>query len=367
MEIKPGDIPPLYQPQHCRVLDDSDIGQARRQAVTLCGALGFDTFRTAEVSLVVTELATNLLKYAGSNGGELVFSPMQYAGINCLDILSLDQGPGIANLGAVLRDSISGKGNFNAEVDINLGSSLGIGLGAVRRLSSQFDIFSAPGQGTAVFSRCWQPTQQLPPPALAMEVGAVCLPVMGEKACGDAWAMKIKRDTALFLLADGLGHGDKAAIAANLAVSIFQQAAQPSPEELVTLIHQGLRNTRGTAVAVAELTYATGTLCYAGLGNISGLILAEGSAGNMISYNGTAGLAASKIQQLSYPWPEDGHLVLHSDGIDTHWGLQDYPGLAHKHPALIAGVLYRDHQRPRDDSSVIVAKLPQSSTVSGTP
>lgn len=147
MEIKPGDIPPLYQPQHCRVLDDSDIGQARRQAVTLCGALGFDTFRTAEVSLVVTELATNLLKYAGSNGGELVFSPMQYAGINCLDILSLDQGPGIANLGAVLRDSISGKGNFNAEVDINLGSSLGIGLGAVRRLSSQFDIFSAPGQG----------------------------------------------------------------------------------------------------------------------------------------------------------------------------------------------------------------------------
>lgn len=48
--------------------------------------------------------------------------------------------------------------------------------------------------------------------------------------------------------------------------------------------------------------------------------------------------------------------MLHSDGVATHWALQDYPGLAQKHPALIAGVLFRDFQRPRDDSTVLVAK-----------
>ena len=49
-------------------------------------------------------------------------------------------------------------------------------------------------------------------------------------------------------------------------------------------------------------------------------------------------------------------MVLHSDGVATHWLLDDYPGLAQKHPALIAGVLFRDHQRLRDDSAVVVAK-----------
>ena len=49
-------------------------------------------------------------------------------------------------------------------------------------------------------------------------------------------------------------------------------------------------------------------------------------------------------------------LVLHSDGLSAHWSLADYPGLAQKDPALIAGVLFRDHQRLRDDSTVVVAK-----------
>ena len=182
-----------------------DVVTVHQRARLIANIIGFSLLDQTRISTAVSEIAHNALIFG--RGGTAEFSISGSAPAQWLTIVVSDQGPGIANLGAVLRDSISGKGNFNAEVDINLGSSLGIGLGAVRRLSSQFDIFSAPGQGTAVFSRCWQPTQQLPPPALAMEVGAVCLPVMGEKACGDAWAMKIKRDTALFLLADGLGHG----------------------------------------------------------------------------------------------------------------------------------------------------------------
>jgi hypothetical protein len=125
----------------------------------------------------------------------------------------------------------------------------------------------------------------------------------------------------------------------------------------VRLIHAGLRGTRGAAVAVAEVALKTRGVRYAGVGNISGLILSGGTAHNLVSHNGTAGVEARKIQEFSYPWPEDGLLVLHSDGLATHWSLADYPGLAQKDPALIAGVLFRDHQRLRDDSTVVVAKV----------
>ena len=112
----------------------------------------------------------------------------------------------------------------------------------------------------------------------------------------------------------------------------------------------------GAAVAVAEVDLALSTLRYAGIGNLSGLIISGLSSYNLVSHNGTAGVEARKIQEFSYPWPENGLLVMHSDGVAAHWSLDDYPGLTLKAPPLIAGVLFRDHQRVRDDSTIVVAK-----------
>lgn len=343
--------------RQCWVKTTSEVGQARRLAETLCHGMGFADSTTSGVGLIVTELATNLVKHTAGEGGQLVFSPMTVAGAGSIDIIALDRGPGITCLGAILQDNYSAKITDNAP----LSQSLGLGLGTVRRLSSVFDIFSVPRLGTAVFSRLWQNAPPANAPALT--VGAVCLPVHGEEACGDAWSMHLNPDICLFLLADGLGHGPDAAIAANFAVSLFDRPAASSPEEWVRVIHAGLVKTRGAAVAVAELNLVHGCVRYAGLGNISGLILEADTTLNLISHNGTAGVVANKIQQLDYPWPKNhGVLLLHSDGLATHWSLQDYPGLAYKHPALIAGVLYRDHRRHHDDSTVIVAKVaePQS-------
>jgi hypothetical protein len=47
---------------------------------------------------------------------------------------------------------------------------------------------------------------------------------------------------------------------------------------------------------------------------------------------------------------------MHSDGLASHWRLEKYAGLTERHPALIAGVLYRDHKRPRDDVTVLAAR-----------
>jgi anti-sigma regulatory factor (Ser/Thr protein kinase) len=332
---------------HLSVEDLSHVGEARRMTASLCRDLGFGETRTGQAALVVTELATNLVKHTAGAGGDLVLRPLEEGGAIGIDILSLDRGPGIASIAESLRDGRSTTG------------SAGTGLGAVRRLSSVFDIWSSPGRGAAVFSRLWK---AMPPAALpALTVGAVCLPVRGEQECGDAWGMKVGRDSTLFLLADGLGHGPDAAAAADRAVAIFGRQASHGPAELVHLIHAGLRGTRGAAVVVAEVAQGTNLVRYAGVGNISGQILSGGASRSLVSHNGTAGIEVRKVEQYACPWPEDGLLVLHSDGVATHSLLVDHPGLALKHPALIAGVLFRDHQRPRDDSAVVVARASERS------
>jgi serine phosphatase RsbU (regulator of sigma subunit) len=158
-------------------------------------------------------------------------------------------------------------------------------------------------------------------------------------------------------MADGLGHGLEARLASAEAVRQLYENPELPPKALLTRVHQALRSTRGAAVAIAYIDSMRGKLTFAGVGNISARIYA-GSAGrqNLVSLNGTAGHQCDRIQDFSYPWPEDGLLVLHSDGLSTATGLEPYPGLAARDPALIAGLLYRDFCRGRDDATVVVAK-----------
>ena len=69
--------------------------------------------------------------------------------------------------------------------------------------------------------------------------------------------------------------------------------------------------------------------------------------------NGTAGHHASRIREFEYQWPEAGKLVMHSDGIITSWSFDRYPGILRSHPAVIAGVMYRDFSRGRDDVTAV--------------
>jgi anti-sigma regulatory factor (Ser/Thr protein kinase) len=333
---------PLFFSHHLHVHEFGNVGEARRLVTAICRRLGFTETRTAEAAIVVTELATNLVKHTGGAGGDLVLCPMAVADEVGLEILCWDKGPGFANIAESLRDGCSTTG------------TLGIGLGAIRRLSSEFDLYTALGQGVVVLSRLWR--NALPVTLPVLTVGAVCLPVHGEHECGDAWAMKQSRDTTLLMVADGLGHGPDAAIAANRAVAIFQKQEGRGPAELLEIIHAALRGSRGAAVAVAEVVPSRRSVRFAGVGNISGLIIAGETGRNMLSHDGTAGVSIRKIQEFTYDWPEGGLLVLHSDGVATKWSLPNYPGLVRKDSALIAAVLFRDFERQRDDSTLLVAK-----------
>jgi anti-sigma regulatory factor (Ser/Thr protein kinase) len=323
------------------ISEASAAAEARRAATALAQTLGFDATASGRVAIVVTEAATNLARH--SVQGQLLLRAVECEGVAGLETLALDQGPGMANVGECLRDGYSTAGGQ------------GSGLGAMMRQADEFDIHSMAGKGTAVFARVWSRKPPVSNRLPRLEIGVVCLPKPGETAYGDAWAVEQRGGHCVILVADGLGHGPDAAAASMEAVKVLRTQAHLAPAALIEFAHGALRSTRGAAVAVAELDLAK-EVRYAGIGNIAGVTLAPGSDRHMVSHNGIVGHEMRKVQEFVYPWSSDALLVMHSDGLATHWDLDHYPGLASRHPSLIAGVLYRDFTRGRDDVAVLVAK-----------
>lgn len=324
------------------ITETSQVGEARRLISASARRLGFDETREGKVAIVVTEMAGNLVKHAG--GGELVVRALRSGEIDGIEILALDRGPGMADLARSRRDGYSTAG------------SPGTGLGAISRLSDHFEAYSAPGQGTALLSQLWTsplPRQGEKPSG---DWGAVCLPVRGEEASGDGMDIQLRPGGWRLLVADGLGHGPFAREASQRAVAASRQDPDGSPSHLLEDCHAALRSTRGAAVAVADVDLEAKTVRFAGIGNITGVIDGTGRSQHLVSLNGIVGQGAAKIREFSYPWPDGALLILTSDGLSNRWRLDAYPGLVARHPSLIAGVLYRDFGRPRDDATVVVVR-----------
>lgn len=315
----------------------SHVDEARRQAVKLAAQITLNEAQRHQVGLVVTELATNLIKHARS--GYLVINAAELSGGPWLQVISIDRGPGIEDTRRCFEDGYSTAG------------SPGTGLGAVRRLAQTVDMHSIPGTGTVIAADIY-----LPPGRSTLEFGAVSLPCEGETACGDAWDLAIGRASFSVAVADGLGHGPLAAVAAQSVVEAFGSDPLGAPHETLERMHEKSRPTRGAAAAVALLDDDAGVVRFAGVGNIAGMIVLGAETRRMVSHHGTLGHVARRFSEFEYPVTNSALIILHSDGIGTRWSLDDWPRLARHHPAVIAGVILRDQWRLRDDATVFAIR-----------
>jgi anti-sigma regulatory factor (Ser/Thr protein kinase) len=328
--------------QQVAVGESGDVGAARSAAQQLATSAGFEETDAHRVGIVATEMATNLVKHA--RNGELLMRVVTAEPASEVEVLSLDRAGGMANVAESMADGHSTAG------------SAGTGLGAMRRMSELFDIHSAPGRGTAILTRFRQRRAAASNGLLPLTVAGVSVPKTGEPVCGDVWDVQYRHDGAFMLLVDGLGHGTFAADAATAARSIFRSRSFGSPADALAAIHEGIRHTRGAAGAIADLRVNGRSLSVSGVGNIATAVCGQGHIRQAVSHNGTLGHEARYFKEYSYPWEAGALLVMHSDGLSSHWSLDPYPGLRLRHPALIAAVLYRDFSRHRDDVTVLVGR-----------
>jgi anti-sigma regulatory factor (Ser/Thr protein kinase) len=328
--------------QSIAVREVSQVSEARRTAVTLARKHGFGEEDAGRVAIVASELATNLIKHGG--GGELLVGSFEDNTGTGIELLALDKGPGMPDVDASSRDGHSTAG------------SPGTGLGAIRRGSHASDIYAVPGHGTAILARLMigQPGKK---PIGLPDHGAVCLPMAGEEACGDAWCRREVSGNLVLMVADGLGHGPFAAEASHAAVATFGRSYDSAPSQSLAAMHAALRPTRGAAIGIVRIDRERGEITFGGVGNVAGTVIdADGSIQRMVSNNGTVGHVAKRIRDFTYRLGTDPLVILASDGLGTSWQLDRYPGLATRHPSLIAGILYRDFTRGRDDVTVLVAR-----------
>ena len=338
--------------QRYEIAEASQIAYARRSVGELARGLGFNETAAGELAIVVTECGTNLLKHA--QRGELLVRPLvDGSGVlrYGIEVLCVDSGPGIHDLYRCFQDGYTTAG------------SPGNGMGAIERLSDELDIWSAPGQGTVLRVVFWNAPAAADTPAPQPAYGVVNLPLQTESVCGDAWSCRAHQGEFTVLVADGLGHGPLANVAAIAAARALAAHGELALDRIMDAANDALRPTRGAAVGIARMpafaSMAGMSVSFAGIGNISASVWAEGSHRHLVSHSGIVGHAARRAQMFDVPYPPNALVVLHSDGLTSRWDLARYRGLATRHPALAAAVLYRDFSRGRDDITVFVARAAQ--------
>ncbi len=120
---------------------DADVVIARQRGREIASLLGFSASDLALIATAISELARNIVLYAGS--GEIEIGHVEQMERRGIEIVARDQGPGIRNIPQAMRDGFSTSGG------------LGLGLPGVKRLMDEFEIESRPGRGTTVTVRRW--------------------------------------------------------------------------------------------------------------------------------------------------------------------------------------------------------------------
>jgi anti-sigma regulatory factor (Ser/Thr protein kinase)/serine/threonine protein phosphatase PrpC len=322
------------------IVEESHIGFARRSVIELCARLSPDETFRGKAAIVVSEMARNLVKHAQE--GEVIIRQISTAGAEALELVALDRGPGLNDLAECLRDGFSTMG------------TAGTGIGAIRRLSDQFEIFTRPGQGTVIWAQLRPSNDRLA--THPFEFSGISVAVEREEVCGDAWEIIETNGTLRAMVVDGLGHGPFAQQASREAVAVFRSQPQTGVASTLKLIDRALIKTRGAAGAIVELNAAKGEVTVAGVGNVSTRLLHNGESKSFGCDNGTLGTGVVRINEFKHSWRDGGLLVIHSDGIKSRWTLDDYPGAIRKPSGVVTALIYRDYRRKEDDATVVVVR-----------
>jgi len=324
--------------QLCLAVDhSSQVGEVRRHAQKLSLAAGLLEHRRSDAAIIATELATNLHRHA--TNGRVWMQTLSSQHGTLLEIVAVDGGPGVQDFHRCMQDGYS------------TGGTAGTGLGAVRRLSDEFDAFSTVGRGTVVVSRL-HANENIHRQRYVL--GAVSIPAPHEDVCGDSWRFVDRGEGFAILMADGLGHGPLASAAAELAAAAFEKRPFGAAADYYTDAHQAMAGSRGAAVARAVVDPAW-QVEFSGFGNIAASLIGVDGSRGLPSQNGTVGVQVRRqIAVQQRPFPDRGVLLMHSDGINSRWSLDPYPGLLVRHPAVIAAIIARDFLRGRDDATIVV-------------
>jgi hypothetical protein len=265
-----------------------------------------------------------------------------------IEIQSMDSGPGIANVEKAITDGYSTAGG------------LGVGLGTVNRLMDELEICSAPEGGLHLECRRWVRARNVESSFEGLTFGAATRSYKRLPENGDAFIFKRWGRNALAGVIDGLGHGQFAQRASQTARHYVEQHFDQPLEHLFRGVGLACRATRGVVMALARFDLTQQTLSIASVGNIETRLLGGAERFNLVVRRGIVGLNAPNPVPSEHPWTSSSVLIMHSDGLTTHWDANRFGELMRNEPNVIAQRLLLEFGRIDDDATVIVARSSSS-------
>lgn len=325
-----------------RVDGAADVLRSGECAKAFSCSLGFPPEHGEEIALVVSELATNLLRHA--SGGSIGFSAIQDAARTGIRIESADAGPGIQDIEQAMTDGYSTAGG------------LGLGLGTINRLMDELDIHSGPRDGVHVVCQRWIRPRAAGIFPTPVSFGAATRSRRSYEENGDTFLIKQWDGNALAGVIDGLGHGPLAQRASQTARHYIEQHFDQPLDNLFRGVGRACRSTRGVVMALARFDFKTQKLMVASVGNIEMRLFGGSERFSPMVRRGIVGLNAPDPVCTEHPWTSTCLMIMHSDGLSTQWDWNDYRELAASPPDAIAQRLLKTLAKPDDDATVVVAR-----------
>ena len=339
----------------CRLLFDSAVRNEsalillRAKLSVIAQRLGIPEFKIENMLLVASELVSNNIKYAGGRG---MIQVWQQPG-PVLDLLSLDFGPGIADLVQAEQDGFS------------TASTLGKGLGSIRRLSDELHVYTQVQQGEAqkkwcgtVFLARFFPvfkSKDATEPLNGFRAGMFSRAMSDSRFNGDHIYLHQKGEKLYWLHLDGLGHGEHAHEAtASLAAHL---AHGTDPGIILKEVDRQLDGTRGAVAVAGEIGLAERKVRIAGVGDMHARFYDSNKMSEVPFSPGVLGREYRTLSLFETEFGKHNLAITTSDGIRRNWDASSFTGLFGQHPQLIAYTLGNIMGRVSDDQSFCVLGL----------
>lgn len=329
----------IKQKQQIIIHNEMDVLRSRKIGTAMAAKMGFSDIDCAEIEIVISELGTNIIKHAESNG-ELFFYVSHDQKSDFLEIMAIDYGQQNTKISEVdfFQDGISSKG------------SLGIGLSGVRRMVDEFDIKFKDDTGVHITVKKRLQNRKIN----TIKCSAFSCPKFGEKSSGDGFWLKHLHDGVFFCLIDTLGHGEEAHEVTKIALAVIENNYQNSMIDIIEKCHIHLKGKRGAAIALGRIDIQKNIFKHISVGNIETRIYSSVKTKNPFYFNGTVGLIYRNIYESQYQFCEDSCIVMYSDGISSKFELDALS--LRKSAQEIAHHIFKNFVRKHDDATVLVLK-----------
>lgn len=326
------------------VKSEDDADEATRRVRHFAEQYGFSVLEANLIASAVSELATNLFLHAGQ--GVIEFKETERR--NGLEIVVSDHGPGIADVDQAMVEG------YSTRTD-----GLGLGLSAAQKAVKEFELSSTLGSGTTIKLRHYL---SLGPENICTGVATLADP---DYSCnGDLVYQKIVNgDTRLIAVIDGMGQGEEARAAADLASNTIASSNATCPCVLANEAHLAVYNSdleRGFAMAL--LLANSMRLRLVTVGDVSCRVFGSDNGDELFRFTEKPGVLGSNFQvkfveqciditQVTSPL----FVVLATDGVSTNFEASGDPIVGE--PVDIAHIILRRFKRSFGDATVAVLRI----------